>query len=41
MMLMLVLEQCAKPLRPCIGRRIRRTPNYGFDVVENPLPVPI
>jgi hypothetical protein len=35
-----ILEQFAKLLRPSIGRRIRRTPSYGFEVVQNPLPVP-
>lgn len=31
----------SKMLRPCIGRQIRRTPNYGFKVLSNHLASPL
>jgi hypothetical protein len=34
-------NQLGKLMRSSIGRRIRRTANYGFEVVQNQLPTPI
>lgn len=34
-------EQLRRLMRSSVGRRIRRTPNYGFEIVENSLPVPL
>jgi hypothetical protein len=34
-------DQLRKLMGSSIGRRIRRTPNYGFEVVANPLPFPV
>jgi transposase-like protein len=36
-----LVEQLRTLMRSSIGRRIRRTPNYGFEVVSNQLPRPI
>jgi hypothetical protein len=34
-------EQLCRLMRSSTGRRIRPTPNYGFETVENPLPMPL
>lgn len=36
-----LVDQLRTLMRSSIGRRIRRTPNYGFEVVSNQLPTPI